>query len=64
MTVNELIAELGKWPKQAPVRVCLRSAYFADESGETMLDLCEEDAQEADEVRTGGGYVLIWGGKP
>ena len=64
MNAAELIAELQKWPPGCPVRVLTRSAFTRDENGESMVDLCEEDAQEADEVRPGGGYVLIWGGRP
>ena len=64
MNVQQVIDELRKWPPNAPVRVVTRDIYLADESGETMLPLSEEDAQEADEVRTGGGFILIWGGRP
>lgn len=64
MNVQQIIEELQKWPPHAPVRVCLRDVYLADESGESMIPLAEEDAAEADEVRTGGGFILIWGGKP
>jgi len=63
MNVRQLIEDLSKFPPDAPVRVCPRSVYWADESGESMQTLCENDAAEADEVRGEGGFVLIWGGK-
>lgn len=64
MTVDELIAELMKHPAGKPVRIVTRRHYIADEAGEDMLPMCEEDALEADEVRNEGAFVLIWGGRP
>ena len=64
MTAADLIAELGKFPPNQQVRVCTRTAISADESGEWEWSLHEGDAQEADEVRNEGAFVLIWGGKP
>jgi hypothetical protein len=55
MTVADLIRELQAMPNQgAAVRVVPGSVYFADESGETSLVLCDEDATEADDVRNMG----------
>jgi len=64
MTAGELIAELQKHPAGKPVRVCTRTAASADESGEWEWTLHEQDAQEADEVRNEGAFVIIWGGRP
>ena len=64
MTVAELIEELRKHPAHARVNVAQREVFFADENGEGMINCCEEDSLEADEVRNEGPFVLIWGGKP
>jgi hypothetical protein len=64
MTTAELIEELRKHPPQKPVRVCLRSVIMTDEMGLWLQALSEEDANDADEVRNEGGFVLIWGGRP
>lgn len=61
MNVQQVIEELQKWPPHAPVRVVSGDVYFADESGESMIPLCVEDATEADEVSGQGGFVLIRG---
>ena len=64
MTAAELIGELSKHPPQKPVRVCLRSVLMNDEMGDWPQPLSEEDADDADEVRNEGGFLLIWGGRP
>lgn len=61
MTVADLIAELKQYPPAKPVRVVIGSVYHADESGETDLPLCDDDATEADEVRNMGSHILIRG---
>ena len=63
MTVAELIEELRKQPQHKPAKVVVRSVFIADEAGESMVPLCEYDADEADEVRNEGAFVLIWGGR-
>ena len=61
MTAAEIIAELIKFPPNLPVRVVTQSVYHADESGESQITLCEQDATEADYVRYEGNHVLIQG---
>lgn len=61
MIVAELIKELQAMPQGVRVHVVPSQVYFADESGETMINLCDEDATEADEVRHMGPFVLIRG---
>lgn len=62
MTVADLIRELQAMPNQhAPVRVVPGSVFYADESGESTINLCDEDATEADEVRCMGPWVLVRG---
>lgn len=62
MTVAELIRELLALPNQhAPVRVVPSTVYLADELGEGAMNLCDEDATEADDVRSMGPWVLIRG---
>ena len=62
MTVADLILELQRLPSQhVPVRVVPGSVYFADASGESHINLSDEDATEADEVRHMGPWVLIRG---
>lgn len=64
MTVEQLIAELQKQRPSATVRVAQREVIYWDGDGEGVVNCCEEDALEADEVRNEGSFVLIWGGKP
>lgn len=59
MTVAELIAELQKHPPAKAVHVVLTHAYFADESGESDITLCDEDALPARDVINEGPYILI-----
>ena len=47
--------------QHAPVRVVPGSVFYADESGESTINLCDEDATEADEVRCMGPWVLVRG---
>ena len=61
MTAAEVIAELMKFPPHMPVKVVTSECYFADESGESQITLCEEDATEADYVRYQGNHILIQG---
>ena len=62
MTVAELIREMQRMPNQhAAVRVVPGTIYYRDESGEAMINCCDEDATEADEVRHMGPWVLIRG---
>lgn len=61
MTVADLIRELQAMPQGVRVHVVTRTAYYADEMGETTINLCEADSTEADEVRHEGPYVLVWG---
>lgn len=58
MTVADLIDELRRMPNQhAPVKVVLTEVYR--DEGDSMMNLCDEDAIEADEVRNEGAFVLI-----
>ena len=50
MTAAEIISELMKFPPHLPVRVVTQEVFIADELGETMITLCENDATEADYV--------------
>jgi hypothetical protein len=61
MNVGQLIEELRKFPPHRPVRVVPSEVFFADEVGEGSLNLCDDDATEADEVHDRGSYVLIQG---
>ena len=61
MNVAQLIEELRKFPAHRPVRVVPSEVFFADEAGDGMMGLCDEDATEADEVHDRGAYVLIQG---
>lgn len=61
MTVADLIAELQRMPPNTRVHCVTRTAYYADEMGETTINLCEADSTEVDEVRHEGPYVLIQG---
>ena len=61
MTVADLIRELQAMPQAMPVRVVPSSVYYRDESGESYINLCDEDATEADEERHMGPWVLIRG---
>jgi hypothetical protein len=62
MTVADLIRELQRLPIQtASVRVVPGTIFYRDESGEAMINCCDEDATEADEVRHMGPWVLIRG---
>lgn len=64
MTNAELIEELCRHPPQKPVKVCLRCVLMNDEMGDWPQPLSELDADDVDEVRNEGGFLLIWGGKP
>jgi len=58
MTVADLIRELQAMPNQcAPVKVVLSEVYEVD--ADSMMNLCDEDAIEADEVIHMGPFVLI-----
>jgi len=61
MTVADLIEDLKKMPQRLPVRVVLSEVYIKDESGETMMPLCINDASEAAYVRHEGSFILIQG---
>lgn len=61
MTVLQLINELMQHPMHKPVRVVMREVYFADEAGETMLNISAAEARDADDVRNEGPYILISG---
>ena len=63
MNVREVIEELSKYPQHLPVKVLLSEVYggycdgqFVDD---LVMDLCPEDAIEADYVRYEGQFVLI-----
>lgn len=64
MTVAELIEQLKQHPPGKPVKVCPRRSMLDYDGGDFVENLMEDDADEADEVRNEGGFVLIWGGKP
>lgn len=62
MTVVELIRELQQLPPQLPVRVVLGEVLaMADELGDSLIGLCDDDATEADDVRHMGTHVLVRG---
>lgn len=61
MNVQELIRDLQAMPNQlAPVRVTLSQVCILSEDiGDYEVELCDEDAIEADEVVHMGPFVLI-----
>ena len=60
LTVRQLIAELQRMPPDKTVKVLLSSVSIDDGSlGSYELDLSDEDALPADEVRDLGSHVLI-----
>jgi hypothetical protein len=59
MTVAELIAELQLHPPGKPVRLVMSPFNVFDEAGEYLAAIEEADAQEADDVRNEGAFVLI-----
>ena len=60
MTVGDLIEELGKHPRWAPVRVLTSHCWAGVPEGEpTPIELSPEDALEADVVIFEGNHVLI-----
>ena len=61
MTVAELIRELQAMPQHRRVHVTQARVYMATEAGEYAIELSEEDATEADDVRDQGAFVLIQG---
>ncbi len=62
MTVAELFIALSKLPPDLPVRVVLdRVLVSVDNNSESWMDLDDDDAQGADDVRHMGSHVLIRG---
>jgi methanogenic corrinoid protein MtbC1 len=63
MNVEQVIEELSKYPRHLPVKVLLSEVYGGYVDGqfndEICMDLCPEDAIEADYVRYEGQFVLI-----
>lgn len=59
MTVEKLIEELQRLPKHLPVTAVLGTVYIADETGEAMVDLCNEDSLEVTDVRHEGNQILL-----
>ena len=57
MTVAELIEELKLMPQHQPVCVVPENVI----EGDGYMNLCDEDATEAVEVRRMGAWVLVKG---
>lgn len=61
MTVSDLIAELQRHPPQKPVRVLMPAVWMEDETGDFTLYVSEERAQEVDDVRNAGPWIVVVG---
>ncbi len=59
MTVGQLMDELARLPNHMPVTAVLSQVYIADEMGEAMVDLCNEDSLEVTDVRHEGNQILL-----
>lgn len=61
MTVAELIRELQTMPQHLPAKVVLTRVATCDELGDHDIELNDDDAENVDDVRRSGGFVLIKG---